>query len=206
MRILIPFKANNPKSRLSSILSEEERKELARLMLLDVIDAAKPFGEIKVVCPSELDVKGVEVVVDTSDLNTTVNKVMDEAPLAVIMSDLPLLSEEVLKRFFETEGDVVVAPGRKGGTNMLLVRKRGFRVSYHFGSFFKHLEMARKMGMKAKIFDSFYSSVDIDDESDLLELMMHGSGKKSYEFLRKIGFSVSFEETPRLERRVFMQP
>ncbi len=148
MRILIPFKANNPKSRLSSLLSEKERKELAKLMLLDVIDAARPFGEIKVVCPAEVDVEGIEVIVDTSDLNTTVNKAMDSTPLAVIMSDLPLLNKEVLERFFGTEGDVVIAPGRKGGTNMLLVRKKGFRASYHFGSFFKHLEIARKLGMR----------------------------------------------------------
>jgi 2-phospho-L-lactate guanylyltransferase len=62
------------------------------------------------------------------------------------------------------------------------------------------------MGFKATIFDSFYSSVDIDDENDLLELMIHGEGKRSREFLRSIGFTVRFEETPKLERRVFMQP
>ena len=206
MKIIIPFKANNPKSRLSSLLSEEERRELARLMLLDVIDAANPFGDVLVLCPAEVELEGVEVVVDTSDLNTAINKLIDQVPVAVIMSDLPLLNEEVLMRFFETEGDVVIAPGRKGGTNMLLVRKRGFRVSYHYGSFFKHLEIALKSGMKAEIFDSFFSSVDIDDENDLLELMMHGEGKRSQKFLKDIGFSVSFEKTPRLERRVFMQP
>ncbi len=206
MKIIIPFKTSNPKSRLSILLSEEERGELARLMLLDVVDAVKPFGDVLVLCPTEVDLEGVKVIVDNSDLNTAINKLIDQVPLAVIMSDLPLLNKEVLRRFFEIDGDVVIAPGRKGGTNMLLVRKRGFRVSYHYGSFFKHLEIALKSGMKAKIFDSFFSSVDIDDENDLLELMMHGEGKRSYRFLKDIGFSVSFEKTPRLERRVFMQP
>ncbi len=205
MRILIPFKASNPKSRLSSLLSDEERKKLAVLMLADVVDAVKPFGEVRIACPTNISVNGAEVVIDTSDLNTTVNRALEEVPIAVIMSDLPLLNFKTLKRFFETEGDVVIAPGRKGGTNMLLVRKKGFRVSYHYGSFFKHLEFAEKMGFKATVFDSFYSSVDIDDESDLLELMMHGMGKRSREFLKSIGFEVRFEETPRLERRVFMQ-
>jgi len=206
MKILIPFKASNPKSRLSSLLSENERKKLAELMLADVVDAVKPFGDVQVVCPSKVSVDGAEVVVDPSDLNTTVNRALREVPLAVIMSDLPLLNFKTLKRFFETEGDVVIAPGRKGGTNMLLVRKKDFRVSYHYGSFFKHLKFAEEMGFKATIFDSFYSSVDIDDENDLLELMIHGEGKRSREFLRSIGFTVRFEETPKLERRVFMQP
>uniref|UniRef100_A0A7C3MB17 2-phospho-L-lactate guanylyltransferase n=1 Tax=Archaeoglobus fulgidus TaxID=2234 RepID=A0A7C3MB17_ARCFL len=206
MRIVIPFKANNPKSRLSTLLSESERKELARLMLLDVVDVTRNFGDVTILCPEEVEFEGVRVDVDASDLNTAVNRLIDNVPAAVIMSDLPLLNKEVLTRFFETEGDVVIAPGRKGGTNMLLVRKRGFRVSYHYGSFFKHLEIALKLGMKAEIFDSFFSSVDIDDESDLLELMMHGEGKRSQKFLKDLGFYVCFEKTPRLERRVFMQP
>ncbi|WP_202319331.1 2-phospho-L-lactate guanylyltransferase [Archaeoglobus neptunius] len=200
MRILIPFKATNPKSRLSGILDFEERKKLAELMLLDVVEAVSRFGSVKVVSPAKINIEGVDVVVDSSDLNTVVNSEINNVPLAVVMSDLPLLSGDILQRFFNSEGDVVIAPGRKGGTNMLLVRREGFRVSYHYGSFFKHVEYARKIGFSVSIFDSFYSSVDIDDESDLLELIMHGKGKRSWKFLTQLGFRVSFEKTPRLER------
>ena len=204
MRILIPFKASNPKSRLSGILTAEERKKLAKLMLLDVIDVVRDFGQVVVVSPLKLDVD-VEIVVDSSDLDSVVNREMTNVPVAVVMSDLPLLNHATLARFFSTEGDVVIAPGRKGGTNMLLVRKAGFRVSYHYGSFFKHLNFARQKGFRVSVFDSFFSSVDIDDESDLLELLLHGSGKRSSEFLREIGFMVKFEKTPTIERRFFMQ-
>ncbi len=205
MRILIPFKASNPKSRLSDILSFEERKRLAELMLLDVIDVVKSFGEIEVITPAEIEIEGVDVVVDSSDLNTSINRELDDVPVAVVMSDLPLLDKLTLSRFFETEGDVVLAPGRKGGTNMLIARKVGFRVSYHYGSFFKHLEYAKRNGFSVSVFDSFFSSVDIDDKNDLLELLLHGEGKRSCEYLKKIGFTVRFEKIPQLERRVFMQ-
>lgn len=204
MRILIPFKASNPKSRLAGILSVEERKKLARLMLLDVIDAVREFGRVAVITPAELDVD-VEVIRDESDLDSAVNRELDKVPVAVIMSDLPLLNRTTLERFFTAEGDVVIAPGRKGGTNMLLVRREGFRVSYHYGSFFKHLNIAKQEGFRIEVFDSFFSSVDIDDESDILELLLHGTGKRSCEFLREIGFSVKFEKTPKVERRFFMQ-
>jgi len=205
MKILIPFKANNPKSRLSDILSFEERKRLAELMLLDVIDAAKPFGEIRVIAPAKIELDDVDVVVEISDLNTSINKELDDVPVAVVMSDLPLLDKSTLSRFFETDGEIVLAPGRKGGTNMLMARRAGFRVSYHYGSFFKHLEYAKQNGFSVSIFDSFFSSVDIDDKEDLLELLLHGEGKRSWEYLRNIGFDVKFEKTPRIERRVFMQ-
>lgn len=205
MKILIPFKANNPKSRLSDILSFEERKRLAELMLLDVIDAAKPFGEIRVITPAKIELYDVDVVVDNSDLNTSINKELDDVPVAVVMSDLPLLDRSTLSRFFETDGEIVLAPGRKGGTNMLIARRTGFRVSYHYGSFFKHLEYAKQNGFSVSIFDSFFSSVDIDDKEDLLELLLHGEGKRSWEYLRNIGFDVKFKKTPQIERRVFMQ-
>lgn len=208
MKIVIPFKASDPKTRLSTLLNPEERRKLAEFMLLDVVEVLIPFGEVEIVSESDLHIEGLKVkfVVDHSDLNTVVNRALENPPVAVVMSDLPLLNKKTLERFFSTEGDVVIAPGRKGGTNMLLVRKKGFKASYHFGSFFKHLKIAVEANLSVEVFDSFYSSVDVDDESDLLELMLHGEGKRSREFLKSLGFFVRFEKTPRLERRVFMQP
>ncbi len=203
MKVVIPFKTSNPKSRLSGILSDDERYELAFHMLLDVIDAAKSAGaEVKVVSPQKLDLD-VEVVEDSRSLDECVNDELREVPKAIVMSDLPLINAEILKRFFSCSGDVVIAPGRKGGTNMLLVKREGFRVSYHYGSFLKHLDIAKKLGFSCEIFDSFFASVDIDDESDLLELMLHGKGKRSWKYLRSLGFDVEFSKVPKLVRQDF---
>ena len=200
--IVVPFKPINPKSRLSGVLSEEERKKLAELMLIDVINALRAHElEIKVISTSKLDLDlEVEVVEDERSLDDCINSELEEVPKAVVMSDLPLLNSETLQRFLNCEGDVVIAPGRKGGTNMLLVRKKGFRVSYHYCSFLKHLNIARSSGFRCRVFDSFYSSVDVDDESDLLELMIHGEGKLSRSYLEDIGFRIKFDRTPALVR------
>ena len=201
MMAIVPFKLKDPKSRLSKVLSLNERIELAKRMLSDVLDTLTNFVDVTVLVPpkTELDLD-VKVEEDDRDLDSAINARL-KRDTAVVMSDLPLINEDVLKRFFETEGDVVLAPGRKGGTNMLLVRVDDFRVSYHYGSFFKHLEIARKLNLKVEVFDSFYASVDVDDESDLLELMLHGKGKRSWDYLRSIGFDIDFSsKDPKLVR------
>jgi len=218
--ILIPFKLKNPKTRLSGILSLEERKNLAILMLSDVLESIKECKGVKKViiavpdrntakmC-SELIGKfensGVEILVDERNLNDLVNfnitkLVNDKTSLAVIMADLPLLSPLLVNEFLNLKGDIVLSPGRKGGTNMLLVRNQAFTVSYHYGSFMKHVEIAKSKNLSVGIFDSFFSSVDIDDESDILELLIHGKGKRSCEYLKSLGFYVNCEEKdPKIE-------
>lgn len=199
MDILIPFKPVNPKTRLSEILSKEERKELAFNLLLDVLDACE--GATIISSAPDRRLEGLKHEVDSRSLDEVVTSRVMWGEVAVVMSDLPLLSEKVVRRFLDSEGDVVLAPGRKGGTNMLLSRSKRFRTSYHYGSFLKHVQICESLGLKCEIFDSFYASVDIDDESDLLELMIHGKGKRSYEYLESIGFYVDFSEKDPVLRR-----
>lgn len=200
MKVVVPFKPINPKSRLSNILNESQREKFAKLMLLDVLSVLKDLGlEIKIITTSKLDLElDVEVVEDKRELDDCINSELSEVPKAIIMADLPLLNKDTVKRFLEEKGDIVIAPGRKGGTNMLLVRKKGFKVSYHYCSFLKHLKMAESLGMSFKVFDSFFASVDIDCEDDLLELMIHGEGKLSKAFLEEIGFKIEMSKVPRL--------
>ena len=202
MKAIIPFKLNNPKSRLSSILSLEERRKLAELMLEDVLDVVLRFiDNVIVLVPKNIHLSlDVKVVEDRRDLNDAINSRI-EKDTAIIMSDLPLLNDRVLKDFLNRDGDIIIAPGRRGGTNMLLIRDERFRVSYHYGSFLKHVEIAKKLGLKVEIFDSFYASIDIDNEQDLLELLIHGKGKKSYDFLLSIGFKLDLSnKEPKLIR------
>jgi len=207
MRVIIPFKLNNPKSRLSSILSLDERRKLAEFMLQDVLDVVLKFTDNVIVLVPEnthlnLDVKVVE---DKRDLNDAINARI-EKDTAIIMSDLPLLNVRVLKNFLNCNGDIIIAPGRRGGTNMLLIRDKRFKVSYHYGSFIKHVEIAKKLGLNVEIFDSFYASIDIDNEQDLLELLIHGKGKKSYDFLLSIGFRLNLSNKEPTLVRVYHKP
>lgn len=209
INVIIPFKPSNPKSRLSSILSHDERLLLAEAMLRDVYEAVsgvKNPEDVTIISPEPFQREWFEgrVLVDERSLDECVNSAIVEcrdAELAVIMSDLPLLNPQVLQEFFSTDGDVVAAPGRKGGTNMLLVRDSRFRVSYHFGSFFRHRRTAESMGLKFTLFDSYLSSIDIDEPSDILELMLHGIGKHSHRFLSSLGFYVDFSTKDPVLRR-----
>lgn len=212
VKIVIPFKPQNPKSRLSDILSLEERSQLVELMLFDVVETAKLCSDDVMILASELrdELKGInpedfEVREDPRDLSEALNSVIDELvvdgeSVAIVMSDLPLLTPGTLNQFLQCEDDVVIAPGRRGGTNLLLIREGKFRVSYHHGSFNKHIQRAEELGISAGVFDSFYASTDIDDKDDLLELMLHGRGR-SKDFLLTIGFSVDTSSPEPVLRR-----
>ena len=199
MKIYVPFKPTNPKSRLSKIMSEKERREFAFQLLLDVLESCE--NAIVVTSSRDDRLRGLKYEIDDRDLDTAVTSRIKKEDSAFIMSDLALINKKIVKGFLDTDGDVVIAPGRKGGTNMLLSRSREFYTSYHYGSFLKHIRIAERLGLSLSVFDSFYASIDIDDESDLLELMLHGKGKRSYEYLESIGFYIDFsEKEPKLKR------
>ncbi len=198
-------------------MSEKERRELALSMLLDVVKALEESGaevELTVVL-SEVDEDEVEEVkerlegmnlswkveTDPRDLNEVVNDRLEEK-VAVIVSDLPLLNGTVLTKFFGVKADVVLAPGRRGGTNMMLVRRlsRGFRASYHYGSFAKHLSLAKVAGLKVEVFDSFFAGCDVDTPDDLLDVMLYAPNSETGRCLRRMGFRVALEKNPRLYR------
>jgi len=208
LKVIVPFRLEDPKARLSVYLKREEREELALCMLSDVLKAISKTDveRVTVLLSGSSDERveslasnfGAELEFDKSELSKAINRRL-EALTAVIVSDLPLLSKEVVKKFFELEGDVVIAPGRRGGTNMLLTRKE-FRVSYHYGSYLKHVTMAKRMNYTVKIFDSFFAGCDVDTPDDLLEVMIHSPNSETCKCLRKLGFRLLLEKNPKIVR------
>ncbi len=199
MEVYIPFKPSNPKSRLAGIMTEWEREELAFTLLMDVHDTCDNATILSTSPDRRLN--GLKHEIDDRDLDVAVTSRIKKGECAFVMSDLALVTEKIVDEFLSLGNEVVLAPGRKGGTNMLLSRNKSFYTSYHYGSFFKHLRICRELGIEFGIYDSFYASIDIDDESDLLELMLHGKGKRSYEYLESLGFYVDlFEKDPVLRR------
>ena len=59
---------------------------------------------------------------------------------------------------------------------MILVRDLRFRTCFEGISFLKHLEFAKKQGLHASVFASYRSGCDIDEPSDILEVLLHGKG------------------------------
>jgi 2-phospho-L-lactate guanylyltransferase len=110
--------------------------------------------------------------------------------ILIVMADLALLTQNDVVGILSCQGDVVLCPGRGGGTNMILIRDPGFRTCYRGLSFPKHLEFARKSGLKTDVFESFRAGCDIDCPEDLAEVLLHGRGKARV-LLEKMGFSLS---------------
>lgn len=177
MRVVVPFAAENPKTRLGELLSSAERREFARAMCRDVLSALDETDhDVCVLSTAPLDVD-VATTVDDRPLSAAVNAMLeDETPTAVVMADLPLVTPTVLSGLFDTPGEVVLAPGRGGGTNAIVSRHPDFRVDYHGVSFCDHFRAGRALDAHVETVDSFRLATDIDDPADLAEVLIHGDG------------------------------
>ncbi|WP_353634570.1 2-phospho-L-lactate guanylyltransferase [Halobacterium sp. NMX12-1] len=202
MRTLVPFDPTNPNTRLSALLSEDERRAFATAMLSDVLDAVRRAGGEPVVlasAPLDGDVDA-PVTVDDRPLSVAVNDALAALPAAVVMADLALATPEAVQRLYDAGGDVAVAPGRGGGTNALVVRHRDFDVDYHGVSFRDHLAAADAAGAAVETVDSFRLAVDIDEPTDLLDVLVHGN-RGAADWLRDAGFRVAVDDgTPTVVR------
>ena len=209
IRIVVPFKLDGAKSRLSSILEPQERRHLAIAMLGDVLKTVREFGTVTILSRPGLNagllrsldsVHGVDNGADNGtvhdagedidiresdkDLNDAINELIEkeaadgwQKDILIVMADLALLTKNDIVGIINCPGDVVLCPGRGGGTNMILINSPKFRTCYRKLSFSRHLDFARLTGLDASVFESFRASCDIDEPEDLVELLLHGRGE-----------------------------
>lgn len=201
IHVVIPFKNQGAKSRLASVLTPWERQLLSFAMLMDVLDAVLGQGWATVLSRPGLNVVdiGYDVEIQESelDLNDALNSLIAcEArqgwplDMLICMADLALLRQDDVVGILSCEGDVVLCPGRGGGTNMILIRSPKFRTCYHGLSFPKHLAFALQAGLEVSIYESFRAGCDIDEPEDLAEVLLHGRGR-SKNVLEEMGFALS---------------
>jgi 2-phospho-L-lactate/phosphoenolpyruvate guanylyltransferase len=194
---LIPYKPVNSKTRLSAILSQEEREQFAQAMLSDVKDAVKDaMCSPVLVCTELFDSEDVQVTILDADLNQSLNEILPQtlAEALIIMADLPLANAESIRRVLSTKMDMAIVPGRGGGTNVIYLKEpKRFHVDYYGTSFLKHMKIAEEAGLSCEVIDSFRLHTDIDEEEDLAELLIHGTGK-SRAYLEELGFSLAVEK------------
>ena len=118
----------------------------------------------------------------------------------IVMADLALLTQNDMAGILSCRGDVVLCPGRGGGTNMILIRSPEFRTCYQGLSFPKHLDCARQAGLEVSVFESFRAGSDIDCPEDLAEVLLHGRGEARV-LLEKMGFSLSKRAEAKASKR-----
>ena len=211
MEVIVPFSTDRPKSRLSAVLSPDERSAFARSMLDDVLDAVEGAGgEPRVLATDAVDADH-PVTVDDRPLTEAVNAALDARlggdgeddagadgspePVAVVMADLALATPAALDRLFEAgrDADVAIAPGRGGGTNAFVASHPEFRVDYHGASYLDHRGIAAEVGADFVAVDSHRLGTDVDEPDDLAEVLIHGEGRAAA-WLREAGFALDASE------------
>jgi 2-phospho-L-lactate guanylyltransferase len=201
VRVLVPFDAARPKTRLAGLLAPDERAAFAAAMLGDVLDALRgagfrprvlataPVTEAAAAAGVALD---APVTVDDRPLSPAVAAALDPeaGPRAVVMADLALATPRALARLAGGEADLTICPGRGGGTNALVVRQGGIAPDYHGRSYLDHLRAARAAGATVREIDSFRLATDVDEPADLAEVLVHGDGA-ARDWLREAGVALA---------------
>ncbi len=200
MRAVIPLKINNCKTRLSSILSASEREDLTRAMLSDIVGTLRRCGVGVDLLSTSMEPFDLDVnqIYSDYELNESLNEYLSKTAehrtpppgILIVMSDVPLLNEEHVRYISERPEDIVIAPGRHGGTNVMYIKDPGrFKVDYYGTSFLDHQREAEEKNLTIHIYDSFYLSCDMDEPDDLIELLIHGKGKAT-RLLQEWGFKI----------------
>ena len=176
------------KSRLSSVLNDDERAALNHRLLQQTLDTLRNTPEISQILvvsrdPAALAVArqyGARTIHEdgTPDLNSALARATMLARqyasrgVLVLPADLPLITREDLSAFLEFVGKppcVVIAPDRRdNGTNALLVSPGGL-IAYDFGSgsFQRHCDAAIRAGANLQVVRNERIMLDLDTPDDL---------------------------------------
>jgi len=184
---LVPIKASGEsKSRLSSLLSSQQCGELARHMVIDVLDALsaaesidsvtllgdtrelKPLAEAYQ-CKLISDVDGLGL---SGNLNLAAQQLQAEGleTLLIVHSDLPLITSEAIDSLVQQHEVSLTfcAASQDGGTNALMASPPA-AIKFRFGvdSCARHIDAAGTANLEYKVIEQSAFAYDIDTPADL---------------------------------------
>ncbi len=192
---IVPVKPlRRGKSRLSGILSEDERTTLNQTMLINTLKTLKQVSEIETVLVVSRDPLALSIARDYSaktvledgspELNTALRRAASVAKayfankILVLPADLPLIQANDIADFLKRTGkppEIVIAPDRrKDGTNALLINPAELiEFRYGPGSFTTHLKLAQESGARVEIVESDIFGLDLDLPEDWEKLQQY---------------------------------
>lgn len=189
--IIMPVKPLlRAKSRLSAVLTPEQREKLAMALFVRNLELLQNTPRIAGVLVVSRDTKVLAVARDFGmttvqesgqpELNSALQRATDflktlgADAVLILPTDLPLLSRENIDEILDLgryTGSIVIAPDHeKDGTNALLVNPPG-AISYHYGpaSYARHRAAAELEGLDVKLYESPRVAMDLDTPEDLLQ-------------------------------------
>jgi 2-phospho-L-lactate guanylyltransferase len=187
--VIIPVKPlSRAKSRLSTVLSPEQRQHLAEQLMRHVLSVVKTVPQVNGTLVISRDNKALAIAREygahtvqesgAPELNnalmraTQVVRGWKGGAVLILPADLPLLERDDVVQLVEQgrrNCSVVIATDRNGdGTNAMLVRPPGLiSYTYGVGSFDRHVAAAREVGATVNVVHSPRLSLDIDLPDDL---------------------------------------
>jgi len=186
---IVPVKPlQRGKSRLSEVLTQEERADLNRRLLAHTLDTLTAIPDIEHILVISRDQSALALAREygartvqehgSPHLNlalaraTIIAKTYATRGVLILPADLPLIAPEDIHTLLTLAIEppvVVVAPDhRRQGTNALLVCPAGL-IEYEFGpgSFRRHCERARLAGARLEICELPSLALDMDLPEDL---------------------------------------
>ena len=205
---LVPVKnLDTAKSRLADVLSRNERRMFADLMLGDVLEVILKTPKIEkvfLVGDKQLSPKSGTFIIQekfNNGYNEAISfalrdkRIANSDAIVILPGDIPLITTEEIENFSNDapKNGIRIAPDRdREGTNALLLAPPTL-IKTQFGklSYSRHLELAEKCCSNVEVIDSDGLAFDIDSPEDLKDLCGTASSTKSYEFLKRNGIAAS---------------
>ena len=212
--VIIPVKRlENAKSRLSSLLTDDERKQFCIKMLEDVLRTVKSTKRAHETAVVSKDPMASEIaknfgVAYLKERKTGLNKTVFEAvnwcvergamSVLVLPADIPLVVPTDLNRMFTLgeKASMVISPSRNGkGTNALLLTPPDVSPTFYGPrSFQRHIKEASKLKISFRRYRSPRIALDIDTVEDLTYFIsLKAKETSAYKVLEKIGVTNKLE-------------
>jgi 2-phospho-L-lactate guanylyltransferase len=214
--IIVPVKdTSQSKQRLGELLSAPQRRQLAHVMLEDVLEAIAPLRErapcalvtIDPFAESCASRYGMRVITDgahdghTGAVDGGRRRLMNEGAegMLTMPGDIPLIATHeiasVLDAHAKSKGFTIVPAGDKKGSNAVACSPP-MAVPLRFGenSYYPHLAAARKAGIEPVIKEFTGIATDVDTPEDIQRLLRRDPKARSraVKYLQSIGITPNF--------------
>jgi 2-phospho-L-lactate guanylyltransferase len=205
--IVIPVKPfENAKTRLSPVLTNDERRVFCLSMLEDVLKTVASLTH-KTIVIGKGSLPEIEKTFDVTflkesgtGLNATVSEAIDWCmqrggrSVLILPADIPLIKPADLNHIIlkGKETPVVISPSRdNNGTNALLLTPPDVLPTFYGSSSFqRHLEEAAKQNLRFSICRLPRIALDIDTIEDLAHFMsLNAKETQAYRALEEIGLT-----------------